>query len=451
MTKTLPAILTAVATAFVALPPIQGVSAQTPAGDIDFQKRSIRVTIPALGVSADSVSADYAIELTPTLTSAAGDTLELRPVIFRAKGNARYVDRGRYYKTIPEATCEEYLAGQTILYTAEVSRADAPWIWGEEGVSLSLQREKAGCCTVEPLPSVPVATGAWVVPFTPVWALVPDFTGRAGALSRDNPVLQHISQYRPYDSTRILRKEEGALYVHFPLDKSLLSRDFRDNSETLDKIVDITAQIMADTASNVKVIQIIGLASVEGPVKRNNVLGQERADALKAYVQQRVEVPDSLFEVINGGEAWTELRDQLCDLQFEGRDALLEIIDTETDVDRRERRMRALDGGKPYSYLRDNVLSDQRNSGYLRIYYDYVPDWVAAVINGASPRLGTTDNAAALAELQRVSFDPRSWNALGVALWFAGQPEEAIGYFERAAADGNPEAIANLRQLREAD
>ena len=65
-----------------------------------------------------------------------------------------------------------------------------------------------------------------------------------------------------------------------------------------------------------------------------------------------------MFDVANGGEAWTELRSQIEDLQFDGRDEMLRIIDTESDVNKRELMLKTLRGGKPYSFLRDKVLAD---------------------------------------------------------------------------------------------
>ena len=79
-------------------------------------------------------------------------------------------------------------------------------------------------------------------PFVPVVRAVPDFTGRAGQLQKDNPVLAHISQYKPYDRTRILRRDKDALYVHFPLAKSELHTEFRENNSVLVRIVDATGR-----------------------------------------------------------------------------------------------------------------------------------------------------------------------------------------------------------------
>lgn len=205
------------------------------------------------------------------------------------------------------------------------------------------------------------------------------------------PVLEHISQYRPYDRTRVLRKEKGALYVHFPVDKVELRRDFRDNAATLDRIVEITRQLLADSTSSLSRIQIVGLASIEGGVQHNEDLAANRAQALKQYVLLQVpQATDSLFDVASGGEAWAELRDQVNDeiiemetsgVEADGarlkglRDAL-DIIDSEADLTRREQRLRLLRQGTVFNYIKTNFLANQRNSCYLHIYYDQVPDTV---------------------------------------------------------------------------
>ena len=60
-----------------------------------------------------------------------------------------------------------------------------------------------------------------------------------------------MREYRPYTPERILRKEEGALYVFFEQDKALLLRNFseknhvRDNGPVLDEIMEVTAQILS--------------------------------------------------------------------------------------------------------------------------------------------------------------------------------------------------------------
>ena len=289
-------------------------------------------------------------------------------------------------------------------------------------------------------------------PFLPALTPVPDFKGRAGQLQQDNPVVQHISNYRPYDRTRILRKEKDALFVHFDLGKSQLNANYRDNQRVMDRIVDITRQIMSDSASSVQKIQLIGLASIEGGPAVNERLAQNRALALQKYIQQNISVPDTLFETVGGGEAWSEFRDMLNDMASENAQLskVVEIIDQESDATVRERRIKQLDKGRAWAYIQEHILKDLRNSGYIRIYFDYVPDKAAATINEASELL-TTDcgdcHREALRLLQAVRTDERAQNALAVALWLNGQKDEALSTFRRAAANGNSDAQENLRQL----
>lgn len=291
-------------------------------------------------------------------------------------------------------------------------------------------------------------------PFIPALTPVPDFKGRAGQLQQENPVVQHISTYRPYDRTRILRKEKDALFVHFDQGKSQLNANYRDNQRVMDRIVDVTRQIMSDTTSSVQKIQVIGLASIEGAPVLNERIAQNRALSLQKYIQQNISVPDTLFETVGGGEAWSEFRDMLHDMASENAQLskAVEIIDQESDDKVRERRIKQLDKGRTWTYIQEHILKDQRNSGYIRIYYDYVPDKAAATINEASELL-TTDcgdcHREALRLLQTVRTDERAQNALGVALWFCGYRDEALSTFRRAAAKGNADAIKNLKQLTE--
>lgn len=403
-------------------------------------------------ISLPQPKSDYSYTVTPVFRCE-DNTITDEPVTVRGRRNARLLKRSMVFnKKYATANPDDfYIKAGTdtvVSRTLTVTSEEYPWLKGSD-LTFCTHIEGEGCCSITEDRMVCGDTFRCLRPFYPVIAPVADNTGKAGMLEQDNPILCHISKYRPYDSTRILRKEEGALYVFFPLDKWDLVHDFRGNAATLDTIVSITRQIMADTTSSVKTIQIIGLASPEGPVKRNTLLGENRAMALRDYICTQVNVPDSLFEVCNGGEAWTELRSQVEELDIEGRDALLDIINNESDPDVRERKMKALNGGRTYRYLKDNVLSDQRNSGYIRIYYDYVPDEAAATINRASQLLREEKYREALDLLDTVKHDPRSLNARGVALYMTGSKEQGIDSIRRAALLGNEQAKLNLKQLTE--
>lgn len=302
--------------------------------------------------------------------------------------------------------------------------------------------------------------------FIPTIPVVEDWKGIAGQLEKDHPVLRPSSEYQPYTPDRILRKEEAPLYVFFELDKSRLLREFdeptakgkgahRNNGPVLDEIMDITSKILADTTSSVTKIQIIGLASVEGTPRHNQALSDARALSLQRYIQDRLHISDDMFDTVGGGAAWTEFRDELGDIALQGGGAglskeqienLISIIDSEPNPARREAKLKKVDGGRTYKLLRENILGDQRNSGYLRIYYDYVPDESAREINEGIKLLEQKDYAAALKALEAKKDDPRSLNAYAVALFYNGREAEALELLRKASAE-DESAARNLAQL----
>ncbi len=196
-------------------------------------------------------------------------------------------------------------------------------------------------------------------------------------LAKEYPVLANISEYKPYDCSQVLRRDNRALFVYFPMAKTDIRPEWRDNQQTLDQIIDATKKLLALDDTRLCKIQIVGLASFDGSVKLNAKIAEGRAEALKKYIQDRLAVSDDQFEVSYGGEDWADFRDQIEEAIANGSSKsaelrkVLEIIDNEPDLARREQKIRKLHYGHTYQYIKEHLLADQRNSGYLRVYYDY--------------------------------------------------------------------------------
>ena len=217
-----------------------------------------------------------------------------------------------------------------------------------------------------------------VVPVAPVVKEPEPVKERAiDVLVRTEPVLAHISEYKPYDRSQVLRRDQRALFVYFPVAKSDIQTEFRDNQQTLNHIIDVTQKMLADKDSEIRKIQIVGLASFDGKNEANERLASNRAYALKKYIQDRLAVSDDQFDVACGGEDWADFRDQVAEAIANGSDhaaalqKVIDIIDREQDLTRREQQIRKLNGGLTFQYIKEQLLADQRNSGYLRIYFDY--------------------------------------------------------------------------------
>lgn len=186
----------------------------------------------------------------------------------------------------------------------------------------------------------------------------------------NSPVLASFRDYKPYSPDDVLSKDSTALYVYFPTDSFNLNRQFGNNGVIMDSILYLVSELMKDSLSEMKMIQIVGFASFDGPTKRNINLAQGRAQALKDYIQSNLAVPDSLFEVNNGGEAWSEFAWAVEQSDYKLKDRVLRIIREEKNPHKREVQIKELDHGRAYAYLRDHLLAKYRNAGYIKVYYD---------------------------------------------------------------------------------
>ena len=186
----------------------------------------------------------------------------------------------------------------------------------------------------------------------------------------NSPILHAYSEYKPYSPDIAVSRDSDALYVYFEKDSSVIDRRFGENGLILDSIVYLVGELMKDSLSEMKLIQIVGFASFDGPLKKNDILAQNRAQALKDYVQAHVDVPDSLFEVNNGGEAWAELEWAVEQSDYKLKDKVLRIIREEPNPNKREVKLKELDHGWAYVYLKESLLMKFRNSGYIRVYWD---------------------------------------------------------------------------------
>lgn len=388
-----------------------------------------------------AVGSDDRLFVMPVLRGESGQSLELPLVEFAGRRNRKYFDRQAVLDRRDRQTV--YGVADTVRYrqTVEVE----PWM-RSACLFLDLKREFENCCCVTGLEPLRLGGTRYVLPLLPA---VASRSSVAEHLASDNPILKPIDELMPYNPDVPLRRMSHALYVHFPVNKSVLLEDYRDNRQTLERIIDLVSQIEADSVSSIAKIRIVGLSSPEGPVDFNTRLSHERALEFKEYlVSKGISLPDSLYEIVAGGEAWADLKDVVGESDLEGKMELIAIIDDIDDLNRREQLVRKHNGGKSYRYLCQSVFADQRNAGYIQVYYHVVSDQAAQTINEASDLLRRGDAATAIRMLEGLD-DDRKWNALGVAYYYADRLEEALDAYRKAAGLGDKSAAENMRILQE--
>lgn len=290
----------------------------------------------------------------------------------------------------------------------------------------------------------------------------PETTG--DSLAKVEPWVMNIDKYRPLDyQTRPGR--DSVMNVFFPLDSWELRSDIDPNAMVLGKMVETVDLIKADQRSDEILVSIVGLASIEGSREHNDTLSVRRARAVSDYLAGRTGLESRNFESIGKGEAWDWFRSQLLSgpegLSAEQVQRLLEIVDSEPDADVRESKIKA--DKKLYEALRDNLFADQRNSGYIRVYYSNLPDPVTEKYNRevlpllsdkryhSAMRLFEADPALA----RRALADAEAANAYGIAMWFTALDEEnaqkeaqAEAIVARSALMGSQCAAQNLEGMK---
>ena len=226
-----------------------------------------------------------------------------------------------------------------------------------------IEQVTRGFVPIEPL-TVDIAK-----PVAAVTPFVPTFTVRSDRMNRlRNRLLRDAEEYEPYDINTPLSADPRNVFIFFDVDVTKMDRSFIENDKLMDSIIYILGEAMADTTIRISKIQIVGFASFDASVAYNTRLAGSRAETIKEYMQSLYQIDDSVFAVCNGGESWAELRYQLEKVEFLGKADVLRIIDTEPDLDTRERLIKKLNKGATYRYMRDELKRILRNLGCITVY-----------------------------------------------------------------------------------
>jgi len=265
-----------------------------------------------------------------------------------------------------------------------------------------------------------------------------------------------VEKYRPFDYlTRPGR--DSVEYVRFQMDSDVLEPSYSENAQRLDRLQSAIEAIQKDSRTEEVLVSIVGLASIEGPVDRNDTLAVRRARALASYLSDATGLERRAFETIGKGEAWDWFLSQ-AKAQPEEYSSLIDIIGTNSDPDVREQKLKA--NRSLYNKVKKEFLEDQRSAGYLRVYYGDASDPATDRLNGPIAKLITEKHyAEAVREIEsdqavmdRVKEDAEAMNAYAVALYFTAldtsdseAEARALDLLEQAASLGSEAARENLK------
>ena len=171
--------------------------------------------------------------------------------------------------------------------------------------------------------------------------LAEDLCGCGDLLDQNTAVLQRLRNYRtayirPQAEARKERHEEGRAYWDFPVNKTTLYPDYRNNPQELEKILRTINVVKEDRNTTITHIGIHGYASPEDTYEHNSYLAENRALMLKDYVCRLLELDEKLFKVEYTPEDWDGLRRYVKDSNLAHKQEILEWIDRDMDPDAKE-------------------------------------------------------------------------------------------------------------------
>lgn len=323
-----------------------------------------------------------------------------------------------------------------------------------------------------------------------------DLCGCGNVEEQDQTVIQrlrtpYMAYLRPKAEARKARTEEGRAFIDFPVDKTTLYPDYRNNPRELDKIVNTINLVKEDKNVSITGIEIHGYASPEAPYNYNARLAEGRAKTLTDHVRRLVNLEDCLFKVTSTPEDWDGLREAVLSSNLEHKQEILDIIDdNKLTPDTRERKIKS-NYPKEYRFMLDTYYPALRHSDYVVSYtvrpfsveeakeilrtkpkqlsleemylvaqtYEpgsdefnevfqtavhLYPEDETANLNAACAEIERGDYKAASRYLAKAGNSPYAAHARGVMAMKQGNDDEARRQFTIAAQGGVKEAQQNL-------
>ena len=161
-------------------------------------------------------------------------------------------------------------------------------------------------------------------------------------------------------------------YLNFKVNQSALLADYMNNPVELAKIYSSIDSIREDNNYRIARIEIVGYSSPEGSYAANARLSEQRAKALEQNLKHAYQLDDSMMECRSVPENWEGLAAWLREYRPSYMQKVLDIIGQTPEPDARDAKIKAIDGGKIYNALLQEIYPKLRLVEYT-VSYTVVP------------------------------------------------------------------------------
>lgn len=181
--------------------------------------------------------------------------------------------------------------------------------------------------------------------------------------------------------------------LRYIINKADLDSTFVDNEEKIGDIREFLTDMKNDTLTRITGVDFRGTASPDGSYEFNVWLSENRLKSFKELINSYVYVPDSLIFAQSSAIPWDEFRAKVVESDVPDKVRVLEIIDegpklvgwyNNRHIDARLLKLKALNGGQVWEYLKEPILRDLRYGDATFYYTTFFP------ISSPSISLATT-------------------------------------------------------------
>lgn len=282
----------------------------------------------------------------------------LTPVLRNGDKEARFpalliAGRNRYYYHLrndePSDEVGLYRAGRTGVIGYRAALPYEPWMGSAD---LSVEESMRGCCSEQLSQNENLLANLDLEP-------KPQPEPKVFA-----PSFVYV---RPAAEAVKSREVSGSAFIDFPVNRTEIYEDYRNNPSELMKIRQTIEAVRNDPDTRITAVSIKGYASPEGPYANNERLAQGRTATLKNYVQGLYDFPDAALSTAWEAEDWDGLEKKVSESNLPHRDALLAIIRGNLAPDAKDWKLKST-YPEDYAYLLREIYPGLRHSDYTVRY-----------------------------------------------------------------------------------
>lgn len=270
----------------------------------------------------------------------------------------------------------------------------------------------------------------------------------ADHIAKEHSHVMNMSKYTPLSNENAGMANITPSVVRYVTNSSKLNPEYLQNANSIEELMDIINDVLADSTTSIEAVHIVGYTSPDGSETASNGLGYARAKALRDHIKSHHNLPDSIFEIADGGKSWEMIYNDIRSMKTSDGNELISMLKAEKSPQKREQILKRYNNGTIYRELVERMFPAHRMACCSGIYYDNKPDSIAYAINGIVDELISNphpDYHKLIEDLKQYGNDPRALNLLGVMEYRRHHRHAAERAFTKAAEMGDEQAQVNLR------